>query len=49
LEAFLTCNREWTIIGALNFLKHRHFEEIKRVCPYLTGDREPGSMYIRKN
>jgi len=49
LEAFLTCNRDWTIIGALNFLKHRHFDELKRVCPYLTSDREPGSMYIRKH
>ncbi len=49
LEAFLTCNHDWTIIGALNFLKHRHFEELKRVCPYLTMDREPGSIYIRKN
>lgn len=49
LEAFLSCNRDWEIIGALNFLKHRHFGELARVCPYLTPDREPGSIYIRKH
>jgi hypothetical protein len=49
LEAFLTCNSDWSIIGALNFLKHRHFEKLKRVCPYLTVDREPGSIYIRRD
>jgi Methyltransferase domain len=49
LEAFLTENRNWSIIGALNLLKHRHFEALQRVCPYLTQDREPGSFYMRKN
>jgi hypothetical protein len=49
LEAFLTENRNWSVIGALNLLKHRHFEALHRVCPYLTQDREPGSFYIQKN
>jgi len=49
LEAFLSDNKLWTIIGALNFLKHRHFDALRRVCPYMTKDREPGSFYIRKN
>jgi predicted O-methyltransferase YrrM len=49
MEAFLCNNSEWTIIGALNFLKHSHFEALRRVCPYLTADREPGSFYIRKD
>jgi hypothetical protein len=48
LEAFLTNNREWKIIGALNFLHHRHYEELNRVCVNLTTDREPGSFYIQK-
>jgi hypothetical protein len=48
LEAFLTHNREWEIIGALNFLKHTHFKALQAVCPFLTGDREPGSFYIKK-
>ena len=48
LEAFLTHNRHWEIIGALNFLRHNHFSELKRVAPYITSDREPGSFYLRK-
>jgi len=49
LEAFLSNNAEWTVISALNYLKHRHFDALKMVCPYLSPDREPGSFYIRKN
>jgi predicted O-methyltransferase YrrM len=49
LEAFLTNNDRWSIIAALNLLKHRHFDVIKRVCPYLTNDREPGSFYMQRN
>jgi hypothetical protein len=48
LEAFLTNNQNWVIIGALNLLKHRYFDSLKRVCPYLTVDREPGSIYIQR-
>lgn len=48
LEAFLTENRRWEIIGALNFLRHAHFDALKDVCPYLDISREPGSFYIRK-
>lgn len=48
LEAFLTQNPHWKILGALNLLHHRHFEQLKRVCPYLTPDREPGSFYIQR-
>ncbi len=48
LEAFLTCNRDWKVIGALNYLHHNHFERLKEKCPFLTKDREPGSFYIEK-
>jgi predicted O-methyltransferase YrrM len=48
LEAFLTCNRDWKIIGALNYLHHNHFDLLKEKCPFLTRDREPGSFYIEK-
>jgi hypothetical protein len=48
LEAFLTCNRDWKIIGALNYLHHHHFELLQAKCPFLTRDREPGSFYIEK-
>ena len=48
LEAFLSNNSAWKIIGALNYLHHHHFEKLKSVAPYLTPDREPGSFYIQK-
>jgi hypothetical protein len=48
LEAFLTHNRDWEIIGALNFLQHHHHPLLKRVCPYLEESREPGSFYLRR-
>jgi len=49
LEAFLTHNTKWSIAAAVNMLKHRNFENLVRACPYLTADREPGSLYILKN
>ncbi len=48
LEAFLTHNNNWKIIGSLNYLHHGHYEKLKVVCPFLTPDREPGSFYIQK-
>ncbi len=48
LEAFLTSNTKWKIIGALNFLHHHYYEKLKAKCPYLTKNREPGSFYIQK-
>ena len=48
LEAFLTQNSFWKVIGALNFLHHNYYDDLKVVAPYLTADREPGSFYIQK-
>lgn len=48
LEAFLTGNKEWKIIGALNYLHHTHYNELKRTSPFLKENREPGSFYIQK-
>ncbi|MBT3634765.1 MAG: class I SAM-dependent methyltransferase [Candidatus Marinimicrobia bacterium] len=48
LEAFLSHNTSWKIIGALNFLLHNHYEKLKSVAPFLTTGREPGSFYIQK-
>jgi len=48
LEAFLSHNSKWSIIGALNFLHHNHYEKLKQVAPYLSPEREPGSFYIKK-
>lgn len=48
LEAFLSHNQTWEILGALNYLHHHHYERLSAVAPFLTPDREPGSFYIRK-
>lgn len=48
LEAFLTQNDSWGVVAALNMLRHRHFEELRRACPYLTERSEPGSIYIQR-
>lgn len=47
LEALLSNSGRYEVVAALNYLKHHHFQHLKRVCPYLTEDREPGSFYIR--
>jgi len=48
LEAFLSHNSSWAIIGALNYLRHHHYEKLKAIAPFLTLEREPGSFYIQK-
>lgn len=48
LEAFLTANQSWRILGALNWLSHSHFDQLKRACPQLSNEREPGSFYMQR-
>ncbi|WP_110881867.1 class I SAM-dependent methyltransferase [Mycolicibacterium vulneris] len=51
LEAFLSYNPEFEIIGALNFLKHHYPDELSKVCPVLRQQlefREPGSFWLRR-
>jgi len=48
LEAFLSCNRDWRVLAALNFLHHHHFEALRAACPFLTPAHEPGSFYIER-
>src|SRR4029078_2458503 len=38
LEAFLTCNSDWKVIGALNYLHHNHYQHLQATCPFLTQD-----------
>jgi len=47
LEALLTGNSALKVVASLNMLKHRHYNELKNVCPYLTESREPGSFYLK--
>ncbi|MDV3128660.1 class I SAM-dependent methyltransferase [Mycobacterium sp. 21AC1] len=51
LEAFLSFNAEFKIMGALNFLKHRYPAELASCCPVLEdqmNSREPGSFWIQR-
>lgn len=47
-EAFLSHNSAWRIIGALNYLHHNHYEQLKMIAPFLSPEREPGSFYIQR-
>ncbi|UTW14254.1 class I SAM-dependent methyltransferase [Marinobacterium rhizophilum] len=48
LEVFLSHNNSWKVIGALNYLHHHYYGELKLVAPFLEPEREPGSFYIKK-
>lgn len=48
LEAFLSCNSQFEIILALNFLSHRHHDRLSEKFPMLREQDEPGSFWIRK-
>ncbi|MBL8516658.1 MAG: class I SAM-dependent methyltransferase [Betaproteobacteria bacterium] len=48
VEAFLSNNAAWRIIGALNFLHKAHFNELKSACPLIRPTSEPGSLYIQR-
>jgi len=48
LEAFLTHNNSWKVVGALNYLHHNHYDNLKAIAPNLSSEREPGSFYIQK-
>jgi predicted O-methyltransferase YrrM len=48
LEAFLSHNSSWKILGALNYLHHEHYDELKAVAPFLAPSREPCSFYLQK-
>jgi len=50
LEAFLTLNRDFSVVASLNFLKHHHFDRLAAVCPILKQipASEPGSFWIRR-
>ena len=47
LEAFLTCNQEFKIIGALNYLKNHYPQEMYAKLPLLDKkkDHVPGSFW----
>lgn len=50
LEAFLTFNSEFRIIGALNYLTHNYQKEFAEKCPIFAKQegREPGAFWMIK-
>lgn len=48
LEAFLSQNPSWKIIGALNYLRYAHYDRLSAVCPFVTPECDPGSFYMQK-
>ena len=47
LEALLSNTNRYEIVAALNYLKNNHYDQLSRVCPYLSTNREPGSFYFK--
>ncbi|HEV2170107.1 MAG TPA: hypothetical protein VGR40_04120, partial [Candidatus Binatus sp.] len=50
LEAFLSFNPSFEVIGALNWLSHRHRDKMRDACPIMAQepDREPASFWFRR-
>ncbi len=51
VEAFLSFNSHFEVVGALNYLKHHHTTELVAKFPVLgrqLANREPGSLWLRK-
>jgi len=52
LEAFLTYNSEFKIIGALNYLSHNYRKEFSEKCPVFASQieqgKEPGAFWMIK-
>lgn len=52
LEAFLSHNKDFRVIGALNWLKHQHPDQLAKACPVI-GEHiqqfEPASFWFVRN
>jgi hypothetical protein len=51
VEAFLSFNTSFEIVGALNYLKHHHPAELAAKFPVFARQsegREPGSLWLRR-
>lgn len=51
VEAFLSFNTTFEIVGALNYLKHHHLTELAAKFPVFarqSDGREPGSLWLRR-
>lgn len=51
LEAFMSCNSDFEVVGALSYLKSEYPDEVKRCFPVLAEEfstKNPGSFWIRR-
>lgn len=48
LEAFLSYNLSFKIIGTLNYLYNNYFEQLKKVCIFIDEYNYPSSFWIKK-
>ncbi|HET7268579.1 MAG TPA: class I SAM-dependent methyltransferase [Oleiagrimonas sp.] len=48
LEAFLTHNASWEVLGSVNYLHGNHYDQFKKISPSSTPQRGGGSIYLRK-
>jgi hypothetical protein len=50
LEAFLSFNPAFELIGAVNWLSHHHRQKLHDACPILMQEpeREPASFWFRR-
>ena len=51
LEAFLSCNKDFRILGAANYLSHKYHDFFSSKCPMYKNhpEAEPGSFWIIRN
>lgn len=48
LEAFLSQNEKYKLVGALNYLHHNHYVKFQAICASHDPNQEPGSFYIQR-
>jgi len=50
LEAFLSFNREFEVLLAVNWLANRHWDKLKEACPMLMKkpNKQPGAFWMRR-
>jgi predicted O-methyltransferase YrrM len=50
VEAFLSHNQDWQVVGALNYLRHQYCSAIsKSLGRSLNNGSEPGSLYLQRS
>ena len=47
VEALLSNSDKYEIVATLNHLYHNNFNDLKKVCPYISEGLEPGSLYFK--